>query len=253
LVIDSYSTYYLDSGILVPSGFTTNIAVDREFKSILPKPYSNCEIDANSPKYIQGMDLYNLIIAQSEYAYTQQLCFFQCYQEYIVKTFNCSVSMFVSLFNASACSIFDSILIWHTGEAFNVEYINRNCLLRFPLECDQALYTTSISSTQFNRDNVYYLAAIMAKGQNLTSDFIERKFNDSVTLAQSIVSVNIFYDRLSYTSTTETPQMDGASLFGSIGGNLGLFLGASVFSMCEIIEVMMEVFFILRKRNAVSS
>ena len=93
----------------------------------------------------------------------------------------------------------------------------------------------------------------MAKGQNLTSDFIERKFNDSVTLAQSIVSVNIFYDRLSYTSTTETPQMDGASLFGSIGGNLGLFLGASVFSMCEIIEVMMEVFFILTKRNAVSS
>jgi hypothetical protein len=46
----SYSTYYSNGdGILLSPGFQTNIAVDREFHSMLPKPYSNCEIDTNSP------------------------------------------------------------------------------------------------------------------------------------------------------------------------------------------------------------
>ena len=63
----SYSTYYQAlSGILVAPGFQTNIAVDREIKSILSKPYSNCDIDSNSPQIIQGSDLYNLIV-ESKY------------------------------------------------------------------------------------------------------------------------------------------------------------------------------------------
>ena len=41
----SYSSYYPPSdGILVSSGFRTNIVLEREFKSILPKPFSDCEI-----------------------------------------------------------------------------------------------------------------------------------------------------------------------------------------------------------------
>ena len=31
--------------------------------------------------------------------------------------------------------------------------------------------------------------------------------------------------------------------------NLGLFLGFSVFSICEVIEVVIEIFFILNKRH----
>ena len=44
----SYSTYYsFGDGLLASAGFKTNIIIDREFKSMLPKPYSNCEIDSN--------------------------------------------------------------------------------------------------------------------------------------------------------------------------------------------------------------
>jgi hypothetical protein len=37
--------------------------------------------------------------------------------------------------------------------------------------------------------------------------------------------------------------MNIVALLASIGGNLGLFLGLSVFSLCEMIEVTMEIFF----------
>ena len=39
---------------------------------------------------------------------------------------------------------------------------------------------------------------------------------------------------LTYMYSTESPQMDMAALLASIGGNLGLFLGVSVDSLCEL-------------------
>ena len=83
----SYETFYsYGEGILVSAGFLTYLAVNREFKSALPKPYSNCDINSNSPNFIQDLDLYNLII-QSGYEYTQQLCFYQCYQNHVINKY----------------------------------------------------------------------------------------------------------------------------------------------------------------------
>jgi hypothetical protein len=64
------------------------------------------------------------------------------------------------------------------------------------------------------------------------------------------VRVNIFYDSLSYVETTESPQMDLISLLASIGGNLSLFLGVSVLSLFELVEVALIIFSIkLLKTN----
>ncbi len=234
----SYLTddYSVNGGILVSTGFRTNLAVSREFKSLLPKPYSNCELDSNSPKFIQGLDLYNLK-AHTEYAYTQQLCFFQCYQKHIFDKFNCTDFGFLSLFlNASSC-------IWDTIESrseneFNGKFVNKYCISLCPLECDQMLYKSSLSSSKLI-DNGNYMQRI-STNLNLASDFVSRTL-DSQTVAESIVDVNTFYESLSYTFTTESPQMDAVVLFGAIGGNLGLFLGVSVFSVCEVFEVLIEI------------
>ena len=242
----SYETYYsYGDGILLPPGFQTNIVLDREFKSILPKPYSNCEIDSsNSPQFIQDLDLYNLI-SQSDYEYTQQLCFVQCYQSFVISKYNCSSIWYPSLFNASRCSLNFSDYIWSIGDGFVVTFINKHCLTSCPLECDQIFYTTSLSSVLLN--GYSYIGYIQSK-QNLKYDFINRTL-DLTTAKDSFVQVNIYYDSLSYTLTTESPQMDAISLFGSIGGNLGLFLGMSVFSICELIEVTVQIYFILKQRK----
>jgi hypothetical protein len=111
-----------------------------------------------------------------------------------------------------------------------------------PLECNQTLFKTSISSVLL--DGNKYLSQI--RNSNLSTDFIKRTI-DATTVEKSIVDVNIFYESLSYTETTESPLMNIVSLLGSIGGNLGLFLGVSVFSLCEIIEILIEIYFIAKK------
>ena len=242
----SYSTYYSSGdGILVSAGSFTNIMVEREFKSILPQPYSNCEIDSNTPRFIPNMDFYNLIL-KSNYEYTQKFCFLQCYQNYIIQKYNCSYLSYPSLFNASQCSWDLSTIIWLVNEdIFNSTFINKYCISSCPLECDQTLYTNSISSNLLNGYN--YIGLIQST-PNLSKDFINRTI-DANNARESIVKINVYYDSLSYSLTKESPQIDAVSLMGSIGGNLGLFLGVSMFSLCEILEVIVEIFFILKMRD----
>jgi len=61
---------------------------------------------------------------------------------------------------------------------------------------------------------------------------------------KSFVVLNVYYDSLSYTQISELPQMDIIALLGSVGGNLGLFMGVSVFSFFEIAIVLLEIYFI---------
>jgi hypothetical protein len=237
----SYSTFYANTiGILLTPGLQTNIVVEREFKSILPQPYSNCKIDSNSPKFLQGLDLYNLI-SQTDYAYTQQMCFLQCYQKIHMDKFNCSVSHLLSFYNGSACTSEQVIPL----SDFLANVIKTYCFPLCPLECDHITYRTSLSSSQLN--GFFYMDPIKQR-PNLLVDFMNRTLN-SQSARESFVNVNIFYESLSYTLTNELPQMDAVYLLGAIGGNLGLFLGISVFSICEIIVTAIEIFFVLSVRN----
>ena len=88
------------------------------------------------------------------------------------------------------------------------------------------------------------------KSATLRSDFINRTL-DATTARDSFVCLRIFYESLSYTSITESPQMTIVSLLGSIGGNLGLFLGVSAFSLCEIVEVIIEIVYVLNVKTVV--
>ena len=232
---------YLESynPIFTTPGLKTNIPIDREFKSILPKPYSNCDIDSS---FESDSELYNLI-QKSKYQYTQQFCLSQCFQRYLINNFNCTTSYIVGFFNNT--NVCDEIaFLLSQNSTFIDDYLTNICIPMCPLECNQTLIKTSISSVLLVGDG--YLSRI--KNSNLSTDFINRTI-DAATVEKSIVHVNIFYESLSYTETTESPQMNIVSLLGSIGGHLGLFLGVSIFSLCEIIEVLIEIYFIIKGRG----
>jgi hypothetical protein len=65
----------------------------------------------------------------------------------------------------------------------------------------------------------------------------------------SVVRVYV-YDSLSYTQSEEAPQIDIISLIANIGGNLGLFLGVSLFSVWEVVITVLEIYFYKRQQNS---
>ena len=80
---------------------------------------------------------------------------------------------------------------------------------------------------------------LVKKNPVFASDFTYTPITEE-TASNKFVEVNLFNDKLSYTSSEDSPSMDIVALFGSVGGTLGLFLGLSVLSFCEVFHVIFE-------------
>jgi len=229
-------------GTYIGPGLILNMALERTFKYMLPKPYSNCEIDSsfNSSSY----DLVNLII-DSPYKYTQQVCFEQCYQMLLIRKCKCIDQWLLSLFEQKDDCSLNSEQKSCMNEFFIAAFNENNtnvidlCASLCPLECNKTqIVPVSLSYVNIvgNLD-----ADLISENRNLSSDFVTRPINE-INARESVVQLNIYYNSLSYTISTESPQMNFVNLLADIGGNLGLFLGISIFSICEVIDVLIRVF-----------
>lgn len=74
----------------------------------------------------------------------------------------------------------------------------------------------------------------------INNEIIDENF-DTESDKDSVLALNVFYNTGSYTKITEKQAMEPQSLFPSVGGTLGLFLGISILSFVEIIEVAIEI------------
>ena len=237
----TYLTYYISmDGIKLEPGHMTSISLSRKFKSNLPQPYSNCLIDNETNAGFHS-ELFDLI-QNSEYRYTHSLCFFQCLQRGFLLECNCTDAARVSLFaNASKCIKNDQLectnRIWNQQN----EYLLGNCSSECPLECYSNSFDVSLSSYELIPK--YYMEYLNSKYTNLSDDFPIDKI-DAETARKSFVCFSIFYHSLTFDISTESPQMTLITLFANIGGHLGLFMGVSVFSLFEPIQVLIEIIYI---------
>ena len=112
------------------------------------------------------------------------------------------------------------------------QFIHDECLSHCPLECNTTQYKTYISLNELisNKYADYF------REKNVS---IQEKYRDEVH--KNFIKFDIFYDSLTYELSTESSKMDVVSFLANVGGNLGLFLGVSVISVCECIEVLVEL------------
>ena len=247
----SYSTdTSFDGGIQITPGIHTNIAINRKFTFNLPKPYSNCNLDYDSPSSSQSV-LIDLI-SKSSYLYTQQLCLKQCYQLQVIKDCNCTDPFCLSLFNTEYCNLkdsdFEATCVSNTKVKFfeTYNFMNEHCFPLCPLECNNTEYKVRLSTLELYGDDYY--AHLISSNDNLKTDFMGDESIIQAKALKSFVAINIYYDSLSYTISAESPQMTLVDLLANIGGNLSLFLGVSVFSLCELVEVFIEIYFLKKNR-----
>ena len=229
-------------GIYISPGYLTNVVLTRTFKYMLPKPYSNCLIDDESFD-ATSYELVDLV-TKSSYKYTNEVCLEQCYQKLLIEKCKCVNQWFLTLFNVTE----DCSLTLKTNDCMNDFYaiafnssdaaIIDACGLECPLECN----ITEISSSLSYIGSIGDLGADLIKAnKNLSADFVTTRI-DAASARQSIVQLCVYYNSLTYSLSTETPQINFVSLLADIGGNLGLFLGVSTFTLCEMIEILIRIF-----------
>ena len=85
----------------------------------------------------------------------------------------------------------------------------------------------------------------------LKNSFIKRAYPDMTeeSLKSHMLSLNFFYENLDYYEITETPRYTWSDMVSSIGGSLGLCLGASLLSIFELLGLSTHfVSFLFRKK-----
>jgi hypothetical protein len=235
------------------AGMQSNVKIDRTFSYYLPKPYSSCDLDNDSSSSSTRKTLSHLInlFIDASFGYKQNSCIYQCYQFEMVKNCNCTDPNFFSLINSTrTCTSQNDLDCWDKVW-FNViqsnNFIKDNCIPLCPLECNRTEYNVQLSTLELTGDTFY--PDLIRENPIIFNDFLNESnlIIKSGKAIKSFVVLNAFYDSLSYTLSTESPQMDIVSLFACIGGNLSLFLGISVFSFFELIQVLIEIYFIKNK------
>ena len=107
--------------------------------------------------------------------------------------------------------------------------IRNKCKDECPLECEYTTYDWSMSSLDY--PSLPFFQSI-TKNSKFYSNFT------FVEYKESHLRVNIFFDNMEYTEIIETPMKSFFDLISNLGGVLGIFLGFSIFSFVELIELI---------------
>lgn len=224
----------------VAPGTETNININRVLTQKLPYPYNDCMINLNKIDAFDS-DLFRAI-NRSNRAYRQKDCFDLCYQNEVIKQCSCFLTSLEKLAGMKPClslkEIGCSSNVWKSFLSSDVKKI---CSPFCPLECDSMRFR--VSSSFSNYPNMKYAEKLM------NNPLVKSKYsNETLTyekLKLSVLSMNIYYDELSYTFISQQAKMQLFDLVSNIGGLLGLFLGVSFLTLAEIIEALIEVCHIL--------
>ena len=219
----SISPLFAEESIKAPIGMQTNLVVKKLEVKKLPYPYSNCIQDLYSESSFTSNAFKQAIRLRG--VYTQKWCLLDCALDLNAKN------------NAKKCSQTNFECL---RDLSNLSDFYPDCINECPIECESSYFSVHPNFAKYPS----YLY-----GEHLLSrDEIKAKFPYSnPTLAQlsdSVLSLNIYHESAIYQKITETPQTTSNTLISNLGGNLGLFLGVSLLSFVEIIEIFIQLLYL---------
>lgn len=125
---------------------------------------------------------------------------------------------------------------------FNVKSL---CSQDCPLECDSIKYNSFKSYAKY--PSAAY-ASVLSKNSNIRAKYDNSNTLNQTVLKQNMLELNVFYDKMDYYVFEEVANMKLTDLLSTIGGTLGLFLGISVLSLFEIIDIVLQIL-LYKRRN----
>jgi hypothetical protein len=209
------------NGFNLARGLDYEISVNRIFTYKLGLPYNNCLKDVKSIDSFDS-DLYRYIIQSTNYSYKQTDCFNYCFGRELYNYLNMT----------NKKERWENVIAEYPQyfkTITNIVYLNmlkkgiHNTCFDCPEECDSIQYDKSHSFTKISTHNEAFT--------NFQID--------------NYVFLNVYYENLQYTVIDQIAQMNVFDLISNIGGNLGLFIGISFLSFAELIELLVEIIYII--------
>ncbi|CAC5415199.1 unnamed protein product [Mytilus coruscus] len=114
-------------------------------------------------------------------------------------------------------------------------------------------YTEYIESVKFY-DLVGEKGLEFVKSAEVVIAYFQEYLNtlnlDAEYIRENFAQIDVFYRQMNYEEINQQVAFDTFSLFCDVGGSMGLFLGASLLSLCELLDLIWVNVFKTRKVNS---
>lgn len=222
--------------IFLKPGETTYLTLNKKYTHKLTLPYNDCIKDKNLYHSFDSR-FYSLITNQN-FTYTQKDCFALA----LIHSINCSNSSLSYFQDCLSKNISTDYIIKKYFEFFANE-IYKKYVQFCPLECDSVSYQVSSLSTLLYPSYNQYLT--LMKNTNLVAKLPKGKNTSLNELRESVLEVNINYGNFMTTHISENAKIEPWDLVSTVGGLFSLFLGLSFLSLIDIIQISLEIIFLL--------
>uniref|UniRef100_A0A914VEX6 Uncharacterized protein n=1 Tax=Plectus sambesii TaxID=2011161 RepID=A0A914VEX6_9BILA len=207
-------------GYSAPTGFLTSFGVRMKQFHRIPAPYGRCqEGGEESPSYVYY-----------GFNYSVEGCHRSCTQKAVMDACGCADPMYPMVRGAKACSVSDPQsreCIKNTTQMFGEQIAEGN--LR-SCDCHQPC-----------RETAYEMTFSTSRWPSGTAKVMECSQDDDLCLERyrrNAAMIQVFYEELNYESMSESPSYTFVSAIADFGGVTGLWIGASVVSMLEIVVLI---------------
>lgn len=222
------STHFKSHSILAAPNQLTRLAVKRFEESRLKNPYrDNCTDDG-----VPGMKLLY------PGGYSVQSCSATCYV--LKMSQNCSAVDLESALLGSQQQHLNLTLATTKKEAeciqafdksFNNGYVYCDC----PVLCQSTSFVTTVSTADWPS----------RKEMDLWRTKIGAEKFTSMNFTENYLALQIYYEDFSVLTTIHQPAYDSTQFFSDLGGQLGLWIGGSFFSLLEFGVMLAELIYII--------
>ncbi|CAL1606525.1 unnamed protein product [Knipowitschia caucasica] len=197
-------------GFGVAPGFQTFVSCQEQRLIYLPPPWGDCKV---TPMDSDFFDSYSITA-----------CRIDCETRYLVD--NCNCRMVHMPGDAPYCTPELYKECADPALDFLVERDNDFCVCETP--CNMTRYNKELSFVKIpSKASTKYLA----KKYNRTEQYIK----------DNILVLDIFFEALNYETIEQKKAYEVAGLLGDIGGQMGLFIGASILTILELFDYLYEV------------
>ena len=223
ILIGDQATFPIkQSGLLNPV-YYAQIKLSKKITQSIEYPYGNCvQLENINTDLSRNMKTYGL-------GYSRENCMVFCEQKQVIERFGCYDMRLPRIMNATPCG---------TEEMFRrIQSLNfdaSKCLNDCPFECETIDYETSISYAYYPSYN-FYLNETRSRLEYYQTVF--NKTEITYEMFRRLSSVNIYFEQLKHTRITTKPSLIIIDIIAYMGGTLGLFIGISVLSFVEILEL----------------
>eukprot|EP00057_Strongylocentrotus_purpuratus_P027316 XP_011681790.1 PREDICTED: amiloride-sensitive sodium channel subunit alpha-like [Strongylocentrotus purpuratus] len=216
-----------DDGVVASTGQATDIAMRQSYFKRLPHPHGNCT------------DRSRTNFTSEEYAYTTRACVKSCVQQQLFDKCGCVTDIIMNETFCSPRNRSQQVCRQATEQFYNECQLPWNC----PIACEETLFVTSVTSSLWPSKR--YESHLKTR---LTNEKAKRALDNVEHTRNNLARVRIYFEELNYEQMIQNPKYTIESLLGGIGGLLGLYIGFSVITVCEVGVLVVDlVKFLFRK------